>query len=36
VLEKGLIIEQGNHQQLLAKEGRYAKLYRNQFDEPGS
>jgi subfamily B ATP-binding cassette protein MsbA len=36
VLEKGLIIEQGNHQQLLASEGRYAKLYRNQFDEPGS
>jgi subfamily B ATP-binding cassette protein MsbA len=36
VLEKGLIIEEGNHQQLLASEGRYAKLYRNQFDEPGS
>jgi len=36
VLEKGLIIEQGTHQQLLANEGRYAKLYRNQFDEPGS
>jgi len=36
VLEKGLIIEQGTHQQLLANEGRYAKLYRNQFDESGS
>ena len=36
VLEKGQIIEQGTHQQLLANEGRYAKLYRNQFDEPRS
>ena len=35
VLEKGLIIEQGTHEQLLGNKGRYAKLYRNQFDESG-
>jgi subfamily B ATP-binding cassette protein MsbA len=32
VLEKGLIVEQGTHEQLLGNKGRYAKLYRNQFD----
>ncbi len=30
-LDKGTIVEQGNHQQLMAKEGRYYKLYTNQF-----
>jgi subfamily B ATP-binding cassette protein MsbA len=35
VLEKGLIIEQGTHEQLLGNKGRYAKLYRNQLDESG-
>ena len=35
VLEKGLIVEQGTHEQLLGNKGRYAKLYRNQFDESG-
>ena len=35
VLEKGLIVEQGAHEQLLGNKGRYAKLYRNQFDESG-
>jgi subfamily B ATP-binding cassette protein MsbA len=34
VLEKGLIIEQGTHEELIGAKGRYAKLYRNQFDEP--
>jgi len=32
VLQKGHIIEIGNHRELLAKEGVYAKLYRIQFD----
>jgi|SRR5690625_1890214 len=31
VLDAGQIIEQGNHQQLLAKDGVYANLYRMQF-----
>ena len=35
VLEKGLIVEQGTHEQLLGNKGRYSKLYRNQFDESG-
>ena len=35
VLEKGLIVEQGTHKELLSNKGRYAKLYRNQFDESG-
>ncbi len=34
VLEKGQIIEQGTHEELIGAKGRYAKLYRNQFDEP--
>jgi subfamily B ATP-binding cassette protein MsbA len=31
VMEQGQIIESGSHQQLLAAEGHYAKLYRKQF-----
>ncbi|MBL0127569.1 MAG: ABC transporter ATP-binding protein [Flavobacteriales bacterium] len=31
VLDKGVIIEQGNHQELLAQEGAYKKLYDLQF-----
>lgn len=31
VIEKGAIIEQGNHDELLAKKGAYAKLYNMQF-----
>ena len=27
VLEQGQIIERGNHEQLLAKKGRYYQLY---------
>ena len=30
-LDKGTIIEQGNHQALMEKKGRYYKLYTNQF-----
>lgn len=31
VMEDGDIVEQGNHTELLAKEGTYAKLYNSQF-----
>jgi subfamily B ATP-binding cassette protein MsbA len=31
VLEKGKIVEQGDHQTLMEREGLYAKLYRHQF-----
>ena len=31
VMDKGQIIEVGNHQELLDKEGEYAKLYQRQF-----
>jgi len=31
VLESGKIIEQGNHKELIQKEGHYYKLYTNQF-----
>ena len=33
VMEHGDIVEQGNHEELLAKNGAYAKLYNSQFDE---
>ena len=32
-MNNGNIIEQGNHQELLAKNGFYAKLYNSQFEE---
>ena len=31
VLKGGIIAESGNHDELLAKNGEYAKLYSNQF-----
>ena len=31
VMDKGKIIEIGNHEQLLAKNGFYAELYNSQF-----
>lgn len=34
VLDHGEIVEMGNHQQLLAHEGHYAKLHRMQFRDP--
>ena len=33
VMENGRIIEQGSHNDLLALEGRYSQLYRQQFNE---
>lgn len=32
VMEKGSIVEQGNHRQLIASGGHYAKLYESQFE----
>jgi subfamily B ATP-binding cassette protein MsbA len=34
VLKDGQMVERGTHQELLAKDGEYAKLYRIQFREP--
>jgi ATP-binding cassette subfamily B protein len=31
VMKDGKIIEQGNHEELLAKQGFYANLYQSQF-----
>jgi ATP-binding cassette subfamily B protein len=31
-MEKGDIVEQGSHDELMAKGGAYAKLYNSQFD----
>lgn len=33
VMDHGDIVEQGNHEELLAKDGFYAKLYNSQFEE---
>jgi ATP-binding cassette subfamily B protein len=30
-MERGRIVEQGNHEQLLARGGAYADLYQSQF-----
>jgi ATP-binding cassette, subfamily B, bacterial len=34
VVEGGRIVERGSHTELLAEGGRYAELYRKQFDDP--
>ncbi|APE32416.1 lipid A export permease/ATP-binding protein MsbA [Halomonas aestuarii] len=36
VMEQGEIIEQGAHDELLARDGAYAALHRLQFQEPGA
>jgi ATP-binding cassette subfamily B protein len=36
VLENGQIIERGNQEELLAKEGYYARLYRRQLQMSGN
>ena len=33
VMKDGDIVEQGSHEELLAKNGFYAELYNSQFDE---
>ncbi len=33
VVDKGRIVEQGNHEELLQREGTYANLYRMQYKE---
>ncbi len=36
VVEDGLVIERGTHEELIAAHGRYAQLYRTQFAEPAA
>ena len=34
VMERGAIVEQGTHEELLARGSAYAELYQSQFGEP--
>ena len=34
VMENGRIVEQGNHNELLAHDGPYSRLYNSQFAAP--
>jgi ATP-binding cassette subfamily C protein len=36
VVEGGRVVEEGPHEALLAAGGRYAELYRTQFDDPST
>ncbi|MGW1782558.1 ABC transporter ATP-binding protein [Streptomyces sp. NPDC002143] len=36
VIEAGRVVERGPHERLLAAAGRYAELYRTQFEQPGA